>query len=174
MIKSLSVALCGFITLSAATFAAAATEVKVTDVHLCCKACVNGVNKATADVKGATVEADQKTKTVTIKAETDEAAAAAVKALADAGFHGTVSDAKLAMKYDDKLPEGKVKRLALNVGHNCCGACTTAIKKAVEKVAGVKAVAAKAKDVNIVIEGEFDAKAVVTALREAGFGAKTE
>ena len=174
MIKSFSLVLCGLITLSASALAAAATEVKVTDVHLCCKACVNGVNKATADVKGVKVEADQKTKTVTITAETDEAAAKAVQAMADAGFNGKVEGGKFEMKYEGKVPAGKVKRLVLNVGHSGCGSCNSAIKKAIEKVDGVEGIGAKAKDVKVVVEGDFEAAAVVTALREAGFGAKVE
>lgn len=174
MMKPFTLVLGGLIALSAAALASAETEVKVTDVHLCCKSCVNGVIKATKDVKGAKVEADQKAGTVTITADDDKAAAAAVQAMADAGFNGKIEGDKFAMKYEGKVPSGKVTRLALNVGHNCCGSCTKAIKSAVEGVDGVKAVVAKAKDVNIVVEGDFDAQAVVGALRDAGFGAKVE
>ncbi len=67
------------------------------------------------------------------------------------------------------MPTGKVKSLSLTNLHNCCGACTKAIKTAVKSVAGVSGDTAKPKEADFEVTGDFDAAELVKALNTAGF-----
>ena len=53
--------------------------------------------------------------------------------------------------------------------HNCCGACTKAIKKALASVKGVTADTVKSKETSFVVEGDFNARQVARALHKVGF-----
>src|SRR5580692_6278431 len=85
----------GLVLLSAAGMLGAAalaeTKVEVSNVHICCGACVKGVGKAVKSVEGITVACDQKAKTVTITAPDDATAQKGIEALAAAGFHGRLN-----------------------------------------------------------------------------------
>ena len=153
--------------------AVAETKVTVSNVHLCCGACVTAVNKALADIDGITHESDRQAKTVAITAASDEAAQKAVTALQEAGFYGK-SDNEKAKFAEVKAPEGKVKRLELTGVHNCCGQCNTAINKALGGVDGVASNTAKAKESSFVVEGDFSAAAVVSALLDIGFAVQVK
>lgn len=148
--------------------AIAETKVTISNTHLCCGACVKAVDKALGTVNGVKHEASQGDHTITIKADNDEAAQKAVDALAMAGFYGKVDSTTVKYK-DVGAPQGKVKRLEVTGVHNCCGSCNRAIKAAVGGVAGVAAETAKAKESSFVVEGDFNAKDLVTALLGAGF-----
>src|SRR6185295_2991863 len=106
-----------------------------------------------------------------ITAKDAASAQKAVDALAAAGYHGKTDNAEIVMKDNSGAPEGKVTRLEITGIHNCCDACTEDIEKAVKGVAGVKSDTAKAKVTTFAVEGDFDAKAVVKALNDAGFHA---
>ena len=148
--------------------AKAETKVTISKTHLCCKACVDAVEKALADVKGVKHESNQSEGTIKLTAENDEVAQKAIDVLAKTGFHGKLDNDKLKYK-PVAAPKGKVTRLELEDIHNCCGACTKAIKKAVGEVAGVKSDSAKAKESSFVVEGDFVATEVVDSLLKAGF-----
>ncbi|MEQ8787605.1 MAG: hypothetical protein RIC55_14980 [Pirellulaceae bacterium] len=148
--------------------AMAETKVTVSNVHLCCGACVVGVKKALADVDGVSHTSDMKAGTVAITASSDEAAQKAIDALQAAGFYGK-SDSDKAKFAEVKAPKGNVKRLELTGVHNCCGACNKAIQAALGSVDGVEANTAKAKESSFVVEGDFSAAAVVNALLAKGF-----
>ena len=62
--------------------ALAETKVEVKGVHLCCKACVKGVDAAFKGVEGATATCDQKNGTVTITAQDEATAQKALDVLA--------------------------------------------------------------------------------------------
>jgi copper chaperone CopZ len=64
--------------------------------------------------------------------------------------------------------------LTLTNVHNCCGACTTALKNTLKKVEGVKGDTVKAKADTFEVTGDFDAEAVVKALNAAGFHTKVK
>jgi copper chaperone CopZ len=147
------------------TFAEVKVEVKKT--HVCCPQCVKAVAKVLEDagVKG---EAVQATKTVAFTAPDEAAAQKAIDGLAAAGFHGEIDSKTLKMK-DSGAPDGKVSSLTLKGIHNCCGQCNTAIKATVKKVEGVESDDAAAKSDALTVKGNFDAKALVKALNEAGF-----
>ena len=66
------------------------------------------------------------------------------------------------------------QRLELIGIHNCCGGCNKAIKAAIATVDGVQADTAKPNSKSVVIEGDFDGLAVVTALNKAGFHVRSK
>ncbi|MCA9121128.1 MAG: cation transporter [Planctomycetaceae bacterium] len=154
------------------TFAAAVqaeTTVSLSKMHLCCGACVKGVTNAVGTVDGASVKVQQDDSSATITASDDATAQKALDAIAAAGFHGKSDSKELKMKDDSGVKPGKVQRLELVGVHNCCGGCNKAVKAAIASVDGVVADTAKAKSDTVVIEGDFDGKAVVKALLSAGF-----
>lgn len=162
------------VALSCVTLAAgvARAEVKVTmsGVHLCCEGCTTAAEKSVAQLPDVKCVANGEERTVTITADKIETAQKAVNALADAGFHGKLDNKDVKFK-TMKLPKEKVQRLEVVGVHNCCPACTKAIKGALGKVKGVKGDNAKPKAKSLVIEGDFLAKDAIAALEKAGFHA---
>ncbi len=159
-------------TLATLTFANATqaeTTVKLSKMHLCCGACVKGVTSAMDGVDGATVKVNQGDSAATLSATDDATAKKAIAALAAAGFHARTDSKELKMKDDSGVKPGKTKRLELVGVHNCCGGCNKAIKAAIASVEGVEADTAAPKSGTVVVEGDFDGKAVVRALFKAGF-----
>lgn len=148
--------------------AIAETKVEVKKSHICCPACEKAVAKVLekAGVKGAASKDDG---TITFAAADDKAAQKVLDDLAAAGFHGDTGNKDIKIKDDSGVKEGKVTTLTLKGMHNCCGACNTAIKKAIKKVDGVEGEDAKPKSDTVTITGNFDGKAVVKSLNEAGF-----
>jgi copper chaperone CopZ len=150
------------------------TTVELKGTHLCCGACVKAVNDTLKGIDGVTGKCDAKAKTVTITAKDEAAAQKAIDALAAAGFHGETNSDKVKVPEDSGVKAGKVKTLTLTNVHNCCGACTTAIKNTLKKVEGVKGDTVKAKADTFEVTGDFDAEAVVKALNAAGFHSKVK
>ncbi|MCA9176428.1 MAG: hypothetical protein KDB14_18200 [Planctomycetales bacterium] len=149
--------------------AQAETTVALSEMHLCCGACVRGVENAVKSVTGASVAVDKDAGKATVTAGSDEVAQQALDAIAKAGFHAKSSHDSIRMKDDSGVKAGQVSRLALKGVHNCCGGCNVAVKKALKSVAGVESDTAKAKSDTIVVEGSFDGLAVIKALNAAGF-----
>jgi copper chaperone CopZ len=168
----------GLVILSAASMlgavALAETKVEITNVHLCCPACVKGVSTALKDVEGVKGVCDQKGKTVTITAADDAAAQKGIDALAAAGYHGKLETKAVHFPSDSGATKGKVSTLTLTGIHNCCGSCNRAIKTAVKKVTGVTSDTAKAKSEAFDVTGDYEATELIDALEEAGFHAKVK
>jgi mercuric ion binding protein len=149
----------------------AETKVVVSSMHICCKSCVDGITKALTAVPDVKFSVDKDSESVALMAKDTAAAQAAVDALAGAGYHGKTDSKEVMMKESTGVPDGKVTKLEVSDIHNCCGKCTSAIDKAVKAVPGVKSTNAKAKITTFTVEGDFEAKAVVKALSDAGFHA---
>jgi len=151
----------------------AETKVTLSKTHVCCPQCEKVIAKVLEDngAKGSASKADG---TVTFTAADDAAAQKTIDALAAAGFHGTTDSDKIKVKDDSGVKEGKVASLTLKGIHNCCGQCNNAIKNTLKKIEGVESDDAKAKSDTLTVKGNFDAKAVVKALNEAGFHVVTE
>lgn len=145
-----------------------AVTVELTEMHICCKACVRGIEKAVGDIPGVTLKIDADASATQVEAPDAAAVKKVLEALAAAGYHAKSSDPELSMPVA-KAPEGKVTRLVVEGAHNCCGGCSTAIADAAKGVDGVAAVAIKPKAASFVVEGEFSASALVAALNAAGF-----
>ena len=154
--------------------ALAETKVEVKDVHLCCPACVKGVGKALKDVEGVKGACDREAKTVTLTATDDASAQKGIEALAAAGFHGKLETKAVHFPRDSGATKGKVTSLTLTGIHNCCGACNTAVKKAVKKVNGVTGDTAKPKSDTFEVTGDYEAMDLIRALHEAGFHVKVK
>lgn len=151
----------------------AETKVTVSETHLCCGQCLRGVDAALKDVTGVKHKSSQDAKTIELVAENDEAAQKAVDALAAAGFYGKL-DSKTVKYKTVAAPSGTVEKAEVSGLHNCCGACTTAIKKAVTSVNGVTGTNIKNKDTTFTVEGKFNAGELLDALLKAGFCAQVK
>lgn len=151
-----------------ATALRAETKVTISGTHLCCGQCLTAVDTTLKDIAGVKHKSSQQAKTIELTAESDEAAQKAVDALAAAGFYGKTNSDKV--KYADiAAGQDAVDRLEVAGVHNCCGACTSAIKKAVSGVSGVTGNTVKAKEEAFVVEGKFKPTDLVKALLDAGF-----
>lgn len=160
-----------------ATFALAAaaraeSTAKISDVHLCCKSCVTGVEKAVAKVSGAKAACDADAKTVTITAPDAATAQKATDALVEAGYFGTCADGAVKLKDTSGAKDAKVSGLTVNDVHLCCKKCVTGVTKALEGVKGVTGNNAEKGSKSFRIEGEFNAKEAFTALQKHGYTGK--
>lgn len=152
--------------------AQAAVKVELSGMHICCGACVSGIQKTAKGVEGAKVEVDKDAGTCTVEADDLKTAQKVADALAAAGFHAESDNKGVVMKDDSNAPKGKVQRLVVNGAHNCCGGCANAIRDVVTAVDGVKAATVQPKSSSFVVEGDFDAQALVKALNDNGFHVK--
>jgi copper chaperone CopZ len=148
--------------------AAAETKVTISDTHLCCGMCLKAVDATLKDMAGVKFKSDQGAKTIEIVADSDDAAQKAIDALATAGFYGKLNNDKLKYK-PVASADAAVEKLELTGIHNCCGQCTTAIKKAVTGVSGVSGTNIKARETTFAVEGNFKPGELVKALLDAGF-----
>ena len=155
------------------TTTASAADVTVKDVHLCCGACVAGVNKALKGVEGVSkVAADRNSKIVTFQATDAKAAKAGITALAKAGFHGkaTLGDKPLPFPPSGAKKGLKADTVTFTGVHLCCGACVTGAQKALQKVAAVTTIDIDRNAKTITLKGKaIDVTAAVQALNAGGF-----
>jgi copper chaperone CopZ len=153
----------------AAASARAEVKVTVSKMHICCKGCTMAIQDAVAKMPEVEVTVDQENHTTEIVAASAESVQKALDAIGSAGFHGKLSSKQDVKWKGQKKPAGKIQRLELYSVHNCCPACTKAIKSALAKVEGVTADTCEPKKNSFVVEGEFTAKEVLAALHKAGF-----
>jgi len=148
------------------------TTVKISDVHLCCKACVTGVEKAVGKVEGVTVAADQNAETVTLTGPDAATVQKAADALVAGGYFGTSDSDKVKVKADTGAKGQKVESLTVEGVHLCCRACVTAVDEAVKAVPGVKEHNAQRNAKTFTVTGDFNDKEVFDALQKAGLSGK--
>ena len=144
------------------------TTVNITEMHLCCKGCTSAVEKAVAKVEGVTCKTSEDEQSTVLNGDNPKNLQKALDEIAAAGFCGKIENAEVAFQ-PIEFKEGNVHRLEVAHVHNCCMACTNAIKGAIEAVEGVKANTVKNKQVSFVVEGDFSPAELVKALQEAGF-----
>ena len=145
--------------------------VTVSEMHICCGACVKAIEKA-ARVDGVQAEVDEDEKTVVLTAATYADVQRSLDEIAKAGFSGKIEDDTQAGKVsfpEIKTSDENVKKLTVSNIHNCCHGCSDAIIDAIESVDGVTSNTVKPKEKSFVVEGNFDAGEVVTALLDEGF-----
>jgi copper chaperone CopZ len=145
--------------------------VTVSEVHICCGACVKAIEKA-ARIEGVQAEVDQDEQTVVLTAATYADVKKSLAEIAKAGFYGKIEDDTQAGKVkfpEIKTADGKVKQLSVKHIHNCCHGCSDAIIEAIESVDGVTSNTVKPKEVEFVVAGNFDPGEVVQVLEDAGF-----
>ncbi len=151
---------------------AAETTVKLTNVHLCCKGCVTGVEKALKPVSGASGACDQEAGTVTITASDTATAQKAVDALVAAGYFGKSENPEIKVKDESGAKDGKVTALTVNDVHLCCNKCVKGVNTALADVKGVTSNTAEKNAKSFEIKGDFSPKEVISALEKAGYSGK--
>lgn len=145
-----------------------ALTVTISDMHLCCKGCTAAVEKSVAKIPGVKCTASKEDRTTLLTASNPKVLQEALDAIAAAGFYGTVDNNEVEFK-PIAFKEGNVQKLEVAHIHNCCMACTDAIKAAIEPITGVKSNTLKNKKTSFVVEGDFSPDEVVKAIQAAGF-----
>jgi len=156
----------------ALTAQAGESTAKISDVHLCCKGCVTGAEKAVGTVPDAKAEVDQDAGTVTLSGPDATTVQKAADALVAAGYFGKSADASIKLASDTGAKDAKVKSLKVEGAHLCCGKCVKAVDKATAAVPGVKAHTATKGAKTFEVTGEFNGKDLMTALQKEGLTGK--
>src|SRR5689334_16406085 len=102
---------------------AADVTAKLTDVHMCCKSCVTGAEKAVATVPGAKATASTDDEDVIITAADKATVQKAVDALTAAGYFGKCDLAGIKVSAATGAKGEKVKTLDVTGVHLCCNSC---------------------------------------------------
>jgi copper chaperone CopZ len=150
--------------------ASAESSAKITSVHLCCKKCVTGVQKAVDTVPGAKAEIDADNGSVTLSGPDAATVQKAADAMIKAGYFGKSSDVK--MDASSGATGTKVSKLTIEGVHLCCAKCVKAADKAVKSVPGVKEDTAAKDAKSFDVTGDFNDKEVFTALQNEGLTGK--
>lgn len=151
---------------------AADVTVKLSNVHLCCKKCVTGVEKAVGGVEGVKASVDQDDGTVGLTGPDAASVQKAVDALVGAGYYGTTSDAGVKLNSETGAKGEKVKSLQVSGVHLCCGGCVKAVQAALKTVPGVTGDTVVKGAKSFDVTGDFNDKEVFTALQKAGLTGK--
>ncbi len=151
---------------------AAEVTAKLSEVHLCCKGCVNGAEKAVSEVEGVKATADQESGTVTLSAVDDATLQKGADALSKAGYFGKCSEGNVKMQSRTAAKGEKVQTLKVEGAHLCCAKCVKAVDKALKSVDGVKDHTATKGAKSFTVTGDFNDKEVFTALEKAGLSGK--
>jgi copper chaperone CopZ len=160
---------------SALVFTAQAdVTVKISEVHLCCKKCVTGAEKAVGKVDGATVAVDKDAGTVTLTASDTATLQKAADSLVAAGYFGKSGDSSVTITSHTGATGAKVQSLEVSGVHLCCKKCATAVDNALKTVSGVKSETAEQGAKKFEVTGDFTDKDVFAALEKAGLTGKTE
>lgn len=168
--KAILLPLAAIFTFALTTTAADVTS-KISDVHLCCKGCVNGVQKAVGEVDGAKAEIDADAGTVTLSGADAATVQKAADALVKAGYFGK---AEGGVKLDASTGANgqKVQTLHVEGVHLCCGKCVKAVDRAVKSVSGAKDHTAVKGAKSFDVTGDFNDQDLFTALQKEGLTGK--
>ena len=109
--------ICVLMACSLASLARAEATAKITKVHLCCKSCVTGVEKAVGKVDGATVAVDKDEGTVSLTGPDVATVQKAADELVAAGYFGTTTDPHVKLKADTGAKGEKVQSLQVSGVH---------------------------------------------------------
>jgi copper chaperone CopZ len=169
--KAIILALAGALLLNVAA-RAEDVSVKITDVHLCCKNCVTGVETAVAKVPGAKAEADQEAGTVTLTGPDKPTVQKAANALLKAGYFGKSADPDIKLSARTGAKDEKVESVKIEGVHLCCAKCVKAVDHAVKSVPGVKEQTAVKGAKSFEVTGDFNEKDVMAALQKEGLTGK--
>ena len=133
--KTLLLSIIAALALTLAAIGADSTA-KISGVHLCCKSCVTGVEKAVSKVSDAKAEVDQDAGTVTLSGPDAVTVQKAADALVAAGYFGKTSEGSIKLANETGAKGEKVKSLKVEGVHLCCGKCVKAVDKATASVSG--------------------------------------
>ncbi len=147
---------------------AAESTAKISEVHLCCKGCVTGVEKAVSKVPDAKVEVNQHAGTVILRGPDAATVQQATDALVAGGYFGKVSQGDVKLANETGAKGEKVKSLKIEGVHLCCDSCVQAVGRATASVSGVTAHTATRRAKSFEVTGAFDDKELMTALQKEG------
>jgi len=153
------------------TSKAADVSSKLSDVHLCCKGCVNGVEKAVGEVDGAKADIDADAGTVTLSGPDKATVQKAANAMVKAGYFGK-SEGGVKLDSSTGASDKKVQSVRVEGVHLCCGKCVKAVDKAVKAVDGAKEHNATKGAKTFEVTGDFNDKELFTALQKEGLTGK--
>ena len=148
--------------------------VKVSDVHLCCGKCVNGVKKAVATVPGVTAEVDQDGGSVSLTGADAATVQKAADAITEAGYYGTTTDATVKLSSATGAKGAKVTTLTVTGVHLCCGKCVKAVTDALGTVPGVTGNTVTKGAKSFDVTGDFTDSDVFAALQKIGLTGKAQ
>jgi periplasmic mercuric ion binding protein len=158
--------------LALSTGARAETKVTLSGVHLCCKGCINAVEKAASSVAGAAAVCDKDARTAVVTAPDNATAQKAVDAIVAAGFFGASGDPAVKVSSTSGASDAKVTSATVSGVHLCCGKCATAANDAAKSVPGVQGSDAAKGSTSFKVTGDFSAKELASALEKAGLSGK--
>src|SRR5215467_8977757 len=98
---------------SVVSSSAADSTAKITGVHLCCKSCITGVEKAVETVPGTKADVDQDAGTVTLSGPDAATVQKAADALVAAGYFGKSSDSNIHLDANSGVKGEKVQSLKI-------------------------------------------------------------
>ena len=158
----------------ALSFSVTATEVtaEISHVHLCCKGCVTGVDKAVGEVSGAKASVDQDGGTITLTGPDVTTVQKAADALLAAGYFGKSGNSAIKLKPVTGAKGQKVQSLQIEGVHLCCGKCVKAVDQALKAVPGVKTQNATKGAKSFEVTGDFNDKDAFAALQKEGLSGK--
>lgn len=144
------------------------TTATINNVHLCCKGCVMGAEKAVSTVPGAKVSADQDAGTLTLSGPDAATLQKAADALVRAGYYGKSASPALTLKSNPGAKGKQVQTLEIEGVHLCCAKCAKAVDRAVKSVPGTENQTAMKGAKKFQVTGNFNDRAVFEALENEG------
>jgi copper chaperone CopZ len=154
------------------SLAAAEVTATISNVHLCCKGCVQGVEQAVSTVPGAKATADQDGGTVTLSGPDKPTLRRAADALVLAGYYGQSSEPDVKLNVNSGAKGQPVQTLQIEGVHLCCAKCVKAVDQAVKSVPGVESQNAVKRAKSFQVTGNFNDRAVMEALQKEGFAGR--
>ncbi len=153
---------------------AADVTTKITDVHLCCTACVTGAKKAiSGSAPAVKAVVDQDGETITLTGADTTSVQKAADGLVKAGYFGKSSNPDIKLSTDTGAKGREVKTLDISNVHICCSSCVKTVTNTVLAVPGVKAATGVAKNAKTFqVTGDFKDSDVFAALQKAGLTGK--
>lgn len=147
----------------------AEASVKLEGVHLCCKACVRGVEKALSTVEGTSSVSDREAGTVVVSAPDKKTLRKGLNAMAKGGFYGVSNDQSVKVRDISGAKNKKVKKVTIKGVHLCCNGCVYAVEDALDTVEGVTGNTLEKRVESFQVTGDFNEKELFAALNKAGF-----
>jgi periplasmic mercuric ion binding protein len=151
---------------------AADTSVTFKNVHLCCKACVRGVENSLKEIEGVSLKADEDTETVTLTSADKGKLQKAANAMAEGGYFGVSNNAQIKPVAKTGAKGEKVQSLTVAGVHLCCPGCVKAVDRAIKNTPGATGHTAKKNVESFVVNGEFNDQKFFEALQQEGLSGK--
>jgi periplasmic mercuric ion binding protein len=156
----------------AATAFAADTSVTLNKVHLCCKACIKGVERSLKDIEGVTLKTDEDAESVTLTSSDKAKLQKAVDALAEGGYFGISDNSEIKVMAKSGAKNEKVQSLTVGGVHLCCPGCVKAVDRALKNTPGAAGHTAKKNAETFVVSGDFNDQKFFEELQKEGLSGK--